>query len=366
MTLKKRLTKQAFKLHGWLGLAAGIFFLLYGLSGSALMFRHDLDRYLNPELHHLTPRPAKVSIDSIYRTMVRKYPNLKKIVLHDFPKDKYDSYEFMLYKNQQKQTDNYLYFVFVDPYTGAMLKDGSYQDMTPSFFRWLYSFHYSLQLGMPGKLFSGLIGLVMLLSMITGTIVYRKHFWDALRFKAGLNFKNKRTAISSMHRIVGVWALIFNALLFFSGFWMNKEHFTPQAWKINPPSTNKMVAANVDEVLNRALRQVKGFVPIAIDIPVTTGPDILVKGHLPSTSFFLHQGKASSMAFDARSGAFKRLNNIDKKTRADRFEWEVYQFHIGNYGGDVIRWLYLILGLTPGLLSVTGACLWWKRSRFFS
>ncbi|WP_183883801.1 PepSY-associated TM helix domain-containing protein [Pedobacter cryoconitis] len=38
-------------MHGWLGLAAGIFFLLYSLSGSALIFRGDIDRYFNPELH---------------------------------------------------------------------------------------------------------------------------------------------------------------------------------------------------------------------------------------------------------------------------------------------------------------------------
>ncbi|MBB5645713.1 PepSY-associated TM helix domain-containing protein [Pedobacter cryoconitis] len=362
MKLKVRITKQAFKLHGWLGLTAGVFLLLYGLSGSALMFRTDLDRYFNPELHQLNPTSSRLSIDHIYRSIAQTHPDLKKIVLHDFPADRYDCYEFMLYKNQQSITENYLYFVFVNPYTGEILNEGSYQDITPSFFRWLYSFHYSLQLGMPGKLFSAIIGLIMLLSLITGTIIYRKHFWDALRFKAGLNFKNKRTTISSLHRIVGVWAVLFNALLFFTGFWMNKEHFKPSAWKLNPPVTAYEVSANLDQVLESARLKVSGFKPIAINIPTARGQDIVVRGKLPSTSFFLHQGKASGLSFDAVNGKFKSISDIDQKSFSDRFEWEVYQFHIGHYGGDFIRWLYVILGLSPGLLSITGAILWWKRT----
>ena len=121
--------------------------------------------------------------------------------------------------------------------------------MQPSFFRWLYSFHYSMQLGIPGEVFTAIIGLVMLLSLITGLIVYRKHIWDALRFKAGLNFKNNRTAISSLHRIIGVWAMLFTAILFFTGFWMNKEMFAPSAWKLDDPHQNVLVKANIDTLV---------------------------------------------------------------------------------------------------------------------
>ena len=361
MGSKSNLTKLAFKAHGWLGLAAGIFFLLYGLSGSMLMFRAQIDRFVNSELHQLRPMNRRVSIDSMYHLIRRTHPNLKKIVLHDFPADRYDSYEFMVYKNQQSITENYLYFIFVDPYTGKILREGSYQDITPSFFRWLYSFHYSLQLGMPGKLFTAVIGLIMLMSLLTGLLVYRKHLWDALRFKAGLNFKNRRTALSSLHRIVGVWATIFTAILFFTGFWMNREHFSADTWKLMPVHKNSLVRANLDSIVERSKQLVKGFVPIAVTIPCMPGQDILVRGHLPSTSFFLLQGKTSGMAFDANSGAFKVLSDIEKQNFSKRFDAEVYQVHIGGYGGTPLRWIYVILGLLPGLLSITGALLWLRR-----
>lgn len=361
MKTTRNLTKLAFKAHGWLGLAAGIFFLLYGLSGSMLMFRTQIDRFINSDLHQLKPIDHRVSIDSIYHMIVRTHPNLKKIVLHDFPVDRYDSYEFMVYKNQQSITANYLYFIFVDPYSGKILREGSYQDITPSFFRWLYSLHYSLQLGMPGKLFTAIIGLIMLLSLATGLVVYRKHLWDALRFKAGLNFKNRRTALSSLHRIVGVWATIFTAILFFTGFWMNKEHFSADTWKLMPVHRNSIVSANLDDIVQRSRQLVKGFVPIAVTIPCMSGQDILVRGHLPSTTFFLLQGKTSAMSFDATTGVFKMLSDIDKQPFGKRFDAEVYQIHIGAYGSTLLRWIYVILGVLPGLLSVTGALLWLRK-----
>lgn len=354
---------MAFKLHGWLGLTAGIFFLLFGLTGSMLMFRSELDRHFNPKLHALKTASHQVSADSIYRMIVKTHPNLKKIVLHDFPLDHHDSYEFMLYKNQQSITENYLYFVFVNPYTGKILKEGSYQDFSPSVLRWLYSFHYSLQLGFPGKLFTAIIGLLMLLSLITGTIIYRKHLWDALRFKAGLNFKNSRTTISSLHRIIGVWATLFTAILFFTGFWLNIDQFTPGSWKLYKPHQNLLVAANVDEMIKRSVKTVPGFKPIAVNIPTDGSQEVLVRGSMPFTSFFLLQGKSSGITFDGKTGQLKNIKLIDRQNFAARFNWEVYRLHIGAFGGNIIKWFYVVLGLLPGVLSVTGALLWLKKSR---
>ena len=37
--------------------------------------------------------------------------------------------------------------------------------------------------------------------------------------------------------------------------------------------------------------------------------------------------------------------------------------HFGNYGGPIIKILYFILGLTPGLLSITGFILWTRKKK---
>lgn len=361
MDWKKRITRLSFRLHGWVGLVAGLFFILYGLSGSLLVFRHDLDRYFNPELHNLVPENKKVPADEIYRMILRTHPNLKKLVLHDFPRDKYDSYEFMLYKRQEHLTDNYLYYVFVNPYTGKILKEGGYQEMAPSFLRWLYTLHYSLQLGIPGMFLSAVIALIMLLSLITGTIIYRKHLWEALRFKAGLNFKSFRTGISSLHRIIGVWALLFNAVLFFTGFWMLREYFNPSMWVLQKQQANYEVPLNIDGVVTRACKSVPGFVPVAVNIPTTKDADILVRGKMPQTTNVLLHGKASSIAFDANNGTVKNYKVIDEQGIEERLEYMAYKLHEGAFAGNILKWIYVFFGLTPGFLSITGALLWLRR-----
>ncbi|WP_121196358.1 PepSY-associated TM helix domain-containing protein [Mucilaginibacter gracilis] len=197
--------------------------------------------------------------------------------------------------------------------------------------------------------------------LLTGVIVYRKHFWQALRFKAGLNFKNRRTAVSSLHRILGVWSLGFTAVLFFTGFWMLKEYFTPEQWELPKYQAAYTVSANVDSMIMSAKKIVPGFKPIAVNIPTTKGADVLLRGLMPTTGFFLLQGKASGISFNAETGGFKKISDIDKQGFDQRFETEVYNLHIGSYGGDVIRWCYVVLGLLPGILSVSGAILWFRR-----
>ena len=40
-----------------------------------------------------------------------------------------------------------------------------------------------------------------------------------------------------------------------------------------------------------------------------------------------------------------------------------YPLHIGAVGGRVGQWLYVLLGLAPAVLSVTGTIIWYQRWR---
>ena len=355
------MTRWAFRWHGWLGMTAGVFFLLMGLTGSLLLFRGKIDRELHPEWHRVEPRAGRVSVDSIYRMLAGRYPDLSKIVLHDFPADSRDSYEFMLYRNKRSVTDAYLYFVFVDPYTGGILGEGGYEKMGASFFRWLYNFHYSLQLGMPGELFTALIGALMILSLLTGTIIYRKHFWKVVCFREAVDWGNPRRCLRGLHRVTGVWSLVFNGVLFFTGFWMNKEFFVPGHWRMSAAPVTVAARINIDTLIAVAKRSAPGFEPIAVNIPGNGEGDVLVRGQLAATYNPLLQGKASEVVFDASTGRLKDIRDIASQRLDKRWNWAIYRLHIGAWGGDAVRWLYVVMGLMPGLLAVSGGLLWMRR-----
>lgn len=43
----RKLTRRLFVIHSWLELITGLLLLLLGLSGSALIFRREIDRLVN-------------------------------------------------------------------------------------------------------------------------------------------------------------------------------------------------------------------------------------------------------------------------------------------------------------------------------
>ena len=47
--------------------------------------------------------------------------------------------------------------------------------------------------------------------------------------------------------------------------------------------------------------------------------------------------------------------------RGDEFLAWIVRMHFGRYGGMGVRITYVILGLLPAALFVTGAIMWWKR-----
>jgi hypothetical protein len=48
--------------------------------------------------------------------------------------------------------------------------------------------------------------------------------------------------------------------------------------------------------------------------------------------------------------------------RCSRTTRDLYPLHFGTFGGNVTRILWIIVGLAPAVLYVTGLLMWWNRS----
>ena len=84
-SLKNTWLRRLFKLHSWLGLLTGVPLLLLGLSGSVLVFKPELDRWLAPRVAPLPAGRAPVPLDSLYRLVGHHYPAIKKMAIIGFP-----------------------------------------------------------------------------------------------------------------------------------------------------------------------------------------------------------------------------------------------------------------------------------------
>ena len=359
----KQFTKLSFKVHSWLGLVLGLLYLFLGLSGSMLVFQKEIEQAWCGDLHGISvPAGSRpIPLDALYRKVVQQHPHIRRMMVRKFPEKSTDCYEFMLYLYQQGVSDNYLYSVFVNPYTGEIIREGNFRSVRTSLFRWLYSAHYCFQIDKPGRLLTAIISLLFIVSIITGVIVYKKQIIKVLTFRVKFKFGSRSSTLSSLHRIVGVWSLLLNFMLFFTGFWMNKSLFIPSEWLIAPDQHRSfLIKGNLDEIMGNG-NKLTGFTPVSLMVSVEKEKDVTVSGVFSSTSNPLYKGKGSDLYFDANTSQLKRIDRIEKKPFFDRLYWIFKRLHVGEFDSLIVRWLYVIVGMSPAILSLTGFCLYRNR-----
>ncbi|PKK37212.1 hypothetical protein BWI96_07645 [Siphonobacter sp. SORGH_AS_0500] len=363
---KGKLTRLTFTLHSWLGFVSGIFLLLLGLSGSVLVFRHELDHWANQELLQVSSQGKTLAPDRLsrcYHTIVDKYGDLDGIAWLNPEAGPDQAYNFRIYYNDARLFTYDLGLISFDPYSGTILREGPSRSFTPSFIEWLLQFHFSFQLGIPGAALTAIFGLTMMLSLLTGVIVYRKMFWKVLSFRIRINRKNWRTISSDLHRIVGVWSLLLNAIIFFTGFYMNLFAFEAKTWRGEtvPTQPNTLMAASPDQMLQQALKAFPGLQPSYVYLPTQPTRTFEVRGYTPNQ--WKLWGAGNNVKIDQQTGKITRISRLQDKSVGERIEATFFPLHVGNYGGLPVKVLYVIIGLTPGLLSITGFLLGWRRLR---
>ena len=360
------LNRTLFTIHSWFGLITGIFLLMLGLSGSLLIFKDELDRFLYPDLLTVRPQEKTLPLDSLYKITVKQYPNLDGMAWLN-PAAPYDqAYQFRLYLNDGRLISYDLGAVAINQYTGNILRQGRGDDLEVGWLEWLFQFHFSFHLGMPGAALVALFGIAMLISVFTGLIIYRKFIWRVITFKVSINRNNWRTISSYLHRTTGIWALPFNVVILFTGFWLNLFAFEKEVWKnemvLTPPNT--LVKASLDSMYAQALQKIPDLTPTYVYFPTQPERTFSIRGIRKGQNPLFAGG--NSVQFDGQSGQFLSQTTFEDLSLWRQIKATFYPLHIGNFGGLALKILYVIIGLTPGLLSITGFLLWWRRKKTFN
>ncbi|HEY0055675.1 MAG TPA: PepSY-associated TM helix domain-containing protein [Pedobacter sp.] len=346
--------RKIFAIHSILGLITGTLLLVISLSGCILVFHEEIDRALNPPLLSVTPTQHKISLDTIYKSASQQFPG-SFIRFRHFPNNPDASIELSVQK-QAVWT-----FAYYDPYTGDYLGSRNAREY---FFGWLLGLHYGLLAGAVGELLVGILSICLLLSIFTGVYVYRKHLLRVLMFKITFKFSNWRKASSSLHRIIGVWSLVFNLMFAITGFWMLRYVFQPSTYQetIEPQKMNFPISVSLDSIVKTAETTFTGFKVSAITLPKDRDETIKLYGALVTQSSIF--GKhANSIEFDPLTG--KELNRLNIANQSVVNKWDniAFPLHSGLYGSFLVKLIYCIAGLSPSLLSITGFLLWIRRKR---
>ncbi|MFN3379046.1 MAG: PepSY-associated TM helix domain-containing protein [Runella zeae] len=355
--------RKLFTLHSWFGLITGFFLLLLGLSGSILVFKEELEPWMYGHITDVAPSGEPLPLDSLYRIITQKYPNLDGIAWVNPVVPPNHSYQFRLYLNDTRLISYDLGAININQYTGQIIRHGRSDDLEVGWIEWIFQFHFSFHLGMPGAALTAIFGLTMLVSILTGVVVYRKFIWKVLSFRQRFNPKNWRTISSDLHRMVGVWSLVFNVIIFFTGFWLNLFAFEKKTWdnEVVPTPANSLAKVSLQNLYDEALIKAPELTPSYVYLPTQPHRKFNVRGSYENENPLF--SAKNSIQFDAYTGEFLGITRYSDLSPWKKIEATFHPLHVGNFGGIFLKILYIVIGLTPGLLSVTGFLLWWRRKR---
>ena len=344
--------KRLFAWHHWCGLIVGLFLLMMSLTGSLLVFAEEIETAEISFFNKTNNESGVFFIDSSLRKVQSKYPGWE-IRLYDQPKKN----ETIIYELRRDTESKKIY---VHPINGTFLhvNDNAKNELQ----RWLLLLHYTLFAGTIGKVTVFFIGLMFLITLFTGLWVYRRSFVKVLSFKTRINKKSTRGTFSSLHRIIGVWSIIFNLLMVFTGLVLSYQVATNALKMV--PAKNITTAApeiSIDQVRNKVLAKYEDFNIHLVRVRPNS-QQVQVLGRFdndPSWYGHYYSGFVfNGLTIEEESKIFMRDLPI-----MERLVKMCGPLHFGNYGGLILKIFYSLLGLTPAFLSISGFIIWIKKKK---
>lgn len=236
-----------------------------------------------------------------------------------------------------------------------------------TFSGFILKLHVNLFLGLPGQLFMGVMGLIFVLSLVSGLILYapfmRKLAFGLLRFG-----KSTRVVNADFHNLFGivvmVWALVVGltgAFLSFSplilGVWQKTE-LQNLIETLPGPKPARLIA--VDSAIGAAQAAVPGKDIAYVFYPGTeysTGRHygVVLRGHTE-----LEKRVFTIAMVDADNGAVSAVRGMPWYLQVLLLSGP---FHFGNYAGRPLQILWALLTIMTAGATVTGFVVWLKRHR---
>lgn len=353
------LRKVLLQLHLVLGLGVGMFLVSAGLTGSVLVWRHEIDAFLHPELLRVEPGGERIPLEQVIEWVQAAYPGIS-IGQMRMPRSSSEVIRVISAGEEPIE-------ILVDPYRGEIL--GS-RGETESFANALFHWHTSLLAGEPGHLVAGTAALLVLALVASGLVIW----WPGLRrLRDGLVVKwrsNWKRQTFDLHRAGGFWSAVFlvvmaitgSSLIFPEAYMAGLNALTrspprPAAPAINPTGDPDV---SLQVLVTRAGSVIPGGEVTVVTPPQGPAGPVVVRIMVPEE---LHPNGRNFIYLHPQTGEVLRFEKALQAPVGTRSYNVLYPIHIGRWGGFGSRVLHSILGFVPLLLFVTGVLMWRNRTR---
>jgi uncharacterized iron-regulated membrane protein len=367
------LRRALFQIHLWTGIAIALYAIVIGLTGSALVFKAELDRNAHPAVYSVPPQNRTVSFESAVHQIEAARPQWTAFALRNF--EGAGAADLLMRPAAGAFTPNYRVVSF-NPYTGQVLLDRLRYD---GILGYLDNLHVYLLSGESGLLFSGWMALGLLILCLTGLVLW----WPGvLRWTAALLLHRRSSwwrLNFDLHTVIGFWSCAALLVVIVTGLDFAFpgpsgkliEFVTGKGWRdtgvlleasAKPPST--ALTMDLDQTIEAADRALPPSAPPGyLQFPSHPGTPFRVTGYYTGAAPY---SQLVRILIDSRTGALLASTDTRDQDFGSRLEQYFVALHFGLFGGDgfrglLVKVLWVLLGLVPALLALTGIAMFWNR-----
>lgn len=407
VTTPRKLRGVVRRVHFILATIAGLLLSVVTASGALVIFRTELD-WLYADTTSISAVRA-ANVDATAAMLAERYPGtrVQRMVTPAFT-GAGDEWTLRDEKGTKEFTDDEVWKAFTDPATGRFLGDTRGAGGS-AFLAWMAKFHHNLWLGDVGGILIGSAGLCLLGFIITGLWLW----WPGLK-KFGNGFRMRWSKPGfirnfDLHSWLGLVGLPIFLVLAITGSmfeftWLRAAvHYGLGGGEADKPLTLRLAAQRAAEVEKAKTVESAEAAPVAgtaTSAASTLGSAGQGRAERNPTLTFSQAIAAAEAAIpgtaalsiipprpgrpDATwsilldypynagsySGALVQLDLdatpkliLDPRTMSAGgwVNGQLWGLHTGTWGGAWSKTLYLIVGLLPPALLVTGFLLWWYR-----
>ena len=348
------------KVHLWLGLTAGIFLVILGVTGSITAFENDIDHWVHPRLFYVESAARRLPEAALIDSVQRRFAPARVASVHIFRQP--DLVQVMQLTDRSA--------VFVNPYDGHVTGRRSGPSTTQKAIGYIHQLHTHLvpdPRTAPGAAKVGqaavrIAGYILCLLVPIGIMLW----WRSRRPSINWRASWFRLCFDA-HHAVGIYAALFLFTAALTGVLVGQDGAIFSIMHSPGPSrfpqlqsseANGAAPMSVDQVEEIARGAIPGTSVTDVQLPLTPEGVFLVVLRVPEeTSETPH----SYVFADQYSGKVLHVSNflIDSPGyRVVRFNRSI---HTGDVWGATGHVIVSISSLLLVIMVVSGVGIWWSR-----
>ncbi|MDX3904073.1 MAG: PepSY domain-containing protein [Pigmentiphaga sp.] len=351
-------------LHKWSSLVCTVFMLLLCLTGLPLIFHHEIGHLLGTEVEapELAEDGSRVSLDRVLEVAQARHPD--RVVQFASQDEEDDRIWFVTLTPTPAPTDDFR-SVAVDARTGQVLAEPRFDQ---GFMYVMFKLHVDLFAGLAGKLFLGFMGLLLLVAIVTGAVLYGP-FMKKLEFGDVRRHRATRVKWLDLHNLLGIVTLVWAFVVGGTGMINTWADLLIKYWQydqlsallapyqgqpLTPPAERASMQQSLEAAMAAAPETRLSF--IAFPGTAFSSPHhntFFLAGNEPLTSRLLQP-----VLVDAKTA---------EVTATPKLPWYLtgllisQPLHFGDYGGMPMKILWALLDIATIIVLGSGLYLWLKR-----